>query len=143
MSNPDRATIEPLAGFQALEAASFIAQLDDQSRRLARATRDMTPEELGWQPRPGMNTIGMLLAHLAIVEVFWTAIATEYDPQAAERALGFGFDDDGMPLAEDGTPPAGLQSKDLAYYDALLERARTFVKEQLATLPEAAMERER
>jgi uncharacterized damage-inducible protein DinB len=143
MSTPDRATIEPLAGFQSREAASFIAQLDDQSGRLARATRDLTPEELGWQPRPGMNTIGMLLTHLAIVEVWWTAFATDYDPEAFERTLGIGADDDGMPLAEDGTPPAGLQGKDLAYYDALLERARTFVKEQLATLSEAAMEGER
>jgi uncharacterized damage-inducible protein DinB len=130
------------AGFASREAASFIAQLDDQSARLAADTRGLTPEALAWQPAPGMNTIGMLLAHNAIVEVFWTRIATGQTDYRVDGVLGIGMDDDGMPLAEGGLPPAALRGKDLAFYDDLLARARTFARTTLAAFTDADLERE-
>ena len=142
MSTPSRAAIDLLPGFQSPEVASFLAQLDDQTAALARALKDISPDELGWQPRPGMNTIGMLLAHLAIVEVWWTAIGTGQDTDNLSAVLGIGPDDDGMPLKEAGMPPAGLAGKDLADYDALLARARKFVKQSWESLPDSAIERE-
>ena len=48
-----------------------MAQMDDQSRRLTEHTRGATADELAWQPAPGLQTIGMLLAHIAVVEVYW------------------------------------------------------------------------
>jgi len=45
-----------------------------------------------------------------------------------QEILGIGSKDDGMPLPEDGAPPAALAGKDLAFYDDLLTRAREHLK---------------
>jgi uncharacterized damage-inducible protein DinB len=143
MSTQDRSVIQPLTGFRSQEVASFLAQMDDQSRRLFEGLDGATPDELRWQPYAGMNTIGMLLAHNAIVEVFWTKVALNQDQKPAiEPILGIGMDDDGMPLPEDGKPPAVLEGKDLAFYKGLLQKARAHVKETAASLSDADMERE-
>jgi uncharacterized damage-inducible protein DinB len=142
MSAPSRLILTPLSGFLSAEAGSFVAQLDDQSRRLSEAIRDITPEELGWQPEPGMNTIGMLLAHLAIVDVFWSGVPGGYDQDQAQKELRITFDDDGMPLPEDAPPPVGLQGKDLTFFDDLLRRARAFLKERIVSLTDADLDRE-
>ena len=131
-----RRSITPLVGFPSAEVGSFLDQMDDQLRRLTEQTRGLSREELAWQPAPGMNTIGMLLAHNAIVEVFWTSHMMQIEPDV-KKALGIGEDDDGMPLPEDGKPPATLAGKDLAFYDALLAKARAFCKAQSAKLTEA------
>ena len=142
MSNPNRTAIDRLPGFQSAEVASFLAQFDDQSAALARALKDITPEELGWQPRPGMNTIGMLLAHLAIVEVWWSAIGTGRKTEDLPAVLGIGEDDDGMPLAPGGLPPATLAGFERGDFDRLLAKARQFVKEAWESVPESAVEEE-
>jgi uncharacterized damage-inducible protein DinB len=120
--------IVPAPDFPSREVGSFFAQLDDQTRRLSDDTRGMTPAELQWQPAPGNNTIGMLLAHLAIVDVFWYSIAAEV-PFDCRMVLGIGEDDDGMPCAEGAGPPATLAGKDLAYYDDLIARGRRYTKQ--------------
>ena len=143
MSQVIRSILEPAPGYASREVGSFIAQLDDQLKRLTDATRDLTPEELEWQPRPGTNTIGMLLAHIAIVEVFWTALVVKREETfQSEAALGIGMDDDGMPIPEDGLPPATLAGKDLAFFDDLLARGRAFLKDASRGLPESDLERE-
>ena len=143
MSTPQRSVIELPPGYRSKEVASFITQMDDQSRRLAEATRDITAEELGWQPKPGMNTIGMLLAHNAIVEVFWTAIALKGEEKpVGEPVLGISFDDDGMPIPEDGKPPAALAGKNRAYFDDLLRQAREYLKEAAKNVPDSDLDRE-
>ena len=143
MPTLEREVLVMPTGFRSQEAASFIAQLDDQSGRLTADTRALTPAMLEWQPAPGLNTIGMLLAHIAIVEVFWTQVGplglTTYE---TESVLGIGIDDDGMPIPEGGLPPAGLRGRPLAYYDELLARARTFAKQAAARLSDADLERD-
>jgi uncharacterized damage-inducible protein DinB len=138
-----RDVLVPPPGYRSREAGLFVAQLEDQSARLTKDTRDLTPAALAWQPAPGMNTIGMLLAHIAIVEVYWTQVGplglTAYE---TESVIGIGLDDDGMPLAEGGTPPATLRGKDLAFFDDLLARARGYSKRALADLTDADLERE-
>jgi uncharacterized damage-inducible protein DinB len=115
------------------EVASFIGQLDDLSRMMLRDVRDITPTELAWQGQPGHNTIGMLLSHIAVVEVHWTLVAIEgWSAEEVGRRLEFGLDDDGMPLARKDTPPAHLRGKKLAFYAALLRRARSIVKKEFA-----------
>jgi len=130
-------------GFRSREACSFIAQLDDQSARLTTDTRHLAPAALEWQPAPGMNTIGMLLAHIAVVEVFWTQVGplglTSFE---TESVLGVGIDDDGMPIPEGGTPPATLRGKDLAFFDDLVARARAYSKQAVARLTDEDLERE-
>src|SRR2546427_9004493 len=143
MSTPLRSIIEFPPGYRSNEVGSFIAQMDDQSRRLTEATRDLTPEELEWQPKPGMNTIGMLLAHNAIVEVFWTALVLKRDEKPTGLpVLGIDFDDDGMPIPEEGKPPATLAGKDLAYFDDLLRQARAYSKESAKAVADSDLDRE-
>src|SRR6266850_2170871 len=138
-----RSLMAPLPGFRSREAGSFLAQLDDQLRRLREETRGLTPEDLIWQPAPGMNTIGMLLTHLAIVEVYWTKVVVENDKSGSVQAvLGIGEDDDGMPIA-DGAPAFPLlNGKDLAFYDDLLDRARSYFKQVTKDRPDEDMDRE-
>jgi uncharacterized damage-inducible protein DinB len=140
-----RLPLVPLPGFRSREAGSFLSQLDDQLERLREATRGLTPEDLMWQPEPGMNTIGMLLAHLAIVEVWWTAIVIEEKGDKADAeirsTLGIGPDDDGLPLAENAAAIPILNGKDLAFYDDLLDKARAYFKRVVKDRPEEDMER--
>jgi uncharacterized damage-inducible protein DinB len=145
MPDPVRQILEPGTGFSSREAASFIAQMDDLSRRLHTDTRDLTPEMLSWQPAPGMNTMGMLLAHNAIVEVFWTSLVLDdmqRDAVPYENVLGIGGDDDGMPMPAGGLPPAALAKKDLSFFDDLLDRARANLKRAAHALDDAGMERQ-
>jgi uncharacterized damage-inducible protein DinB len=105
--------------------------MEDQTRRLTESTRDLKPEELSWQPSPGMNTIGMLLAHIAIVELFWVHVgpAALTEPEFdSVGVLGIGADDDGLPLPESGAPPAVLAGRDLAFFDDVLARARAHTR---------------
>jgi uncharacterized damage-inducible protein DinB len=145
MPEPERLILVPPPDFRSREAGSFITQMDDLSKNLAEDTRDLTPEEIGWQPARGMNTIGMLLAHMAIVEVFWTGIVLENRaPDAVPYAdlLGIGEDDDGMPIQAGGTPPAHLAGKDLAFFVDLLDRARAHLRSVARMLADAALDRE-
>lgn len=106
-------------------------QLDALLATLTKRVGEATPEQLEWQFRPGMNTIGMLLAHLAIVEVYWVeAVGHGIDSDAeADRIvqgiLGVRMEEDGMPLAEDGTHPRSLAGKTAADYLEMLRRARS------------------
>ncbi|HMI31146.1 MAG TPA: DinB family protein [Candidatus Limnocylindrales bacterium] len=143
MAEVVQSLLRPAEGFRSREAASFYAQLEDQARILRESIQGMTPQELEWQPERGMNTIGMLLAHNAIVDVFWTQLAilgiVETDSMPA---LGISMDDDGMPLAPDAEGPANLKGKPLAYYEDLLARGRALVKEAWAKVSDADMDKQ-
>ena len=138
-----RSILTSPAGCRSRVAGSFVAQLDDQSERLAGDVRDLTADDLQWQPAPGMNTMGMLLAHIAIVEVYWTQVGplglTAYE---TESVLGIGLDDDGMPIPEGGAPPAGLRGRNVAWFGDLLGRARTYSRRAIAALTDADLDRE-
>lgn len=129
MSPLTRSVIAIPSGYASQEVASIVAQLDDQLSRQKEQTRTLTPADLEWQPAPGMNTIGMLMAHQAIVELGWTGIGIE-DLQRSEIRFHeiLGMEDSGVPLAPNGAPPAALAGKDLAFFDDLLDRARKHLK---------------
>ncbi len=133
--------IVPSARASSKEAASFVEQLDELSARLFEDLKDAAPAELAWQPGAraprgrgtGMNTIGMLLAHNAIVEVFWMMTAIDdYTPAKLRRVLGLNEDDDGMPMAPDAGPPAALRGRTMAYYRRLHDKARRYTKKLAA-----------
>lgn len=129
-------------GFRSAEVASFLAQLDDLSARLWKGVAGASRAELAWQPKPGTNTIGMLLAHLAIVEAFWIQRATTGEDDAAlERLLGLGVDDDGMPLPAGGAPPRALRGWTLADFRSLEAKARAFAKRRARRIAPADLER--
>jgi len=131
MSPVTRSALVIPSGYASQEVASFIAQLEDLLKRQRDQTRRLTPADLEWQPAPGMNTIGMLMAHQAIIEAAWTRLGIDdlqLDQVRVEEILGIGIKDDGMPLPEDGAPPASLAGKELAFYDDLMTRAREYLK---------------
>ena len=143
MADVVHSLLRPAEGFRSREAASFFSQLEDQARILRESVQGIAPRELEWQPERGMNTIGMLLAHNAIVDVFWTQLAilgiTETD---SLPAIGISMDDDGMPLAQDAEGPANLKGKPLAFYEDLLARGRAFVREAWAKVSDADMDKQ-
>ena len=143
MSEVVQSLLRPAEGFRSREAASFYAQLEDQARILRESVQGITPPELEWQPERGMNTVGMLLAHNAIVDVFWTQLAilgiTDTD---SLPAIGISMDDDGMPLAPDAEGPANLKGKPVAFYEDLLARGRAYVREAWAKVSDAEMDKQ-
>jgi uncharacterized damage-inducible protein DinB len=109
---------------------SWAAGLDDQLRVLRGVVAGLGVAELEWQRSPGHNTIGMLLAHLAIVEVYWiraiaAGVTGEREVDAVVRGvLGIGMADDGIPLAAGGGHPAVLAGRGVDAYLTLLDGAR-------------------
>jgi len=142
MSEITHRILEPPAGFTTRESGHVMAQLDDLYHRLAEDTRGLTPEQLEWQPSPGSNTIGMLLAHIPITEIYWVQVGPMgLDTYRFEDILGIGSDDDGMPLDEGGRPPATLHGKDLAFFDELIAKGRAFTRRALQGLTQSDLDR--
>ena len=141
MPTVEREVLVVPSGYASAEAASTMAQLDDQSERLIKDLVGITPAELEWQPQRGMNTIGMLLAHNAIVEVLWSQVGVAGEPVNTQPVIGLeARDGDGMPLPADGAPPVHLAGKPVSYYLDLLQRARAFAKQKAMLLRDSEME---
>jgi uncharacterized damage-inducible protein DinB len=120
-----RTTLVTPDGFRSREVARFMWMIDEQRRQLIAETRGLTPAQLEWQLGPGSNTIGMLLAHIAQVEVHLGQVGLlgEAAGHTAD-VVGLGEAEVGIPL-DAGAPPApALAGKDLAAFDDLLARAR-------------------
>ncbi len=139
---PKRHLLPLPKGHRSREAASFAAQMEELTERLFADLRGVTAAELGWQSKRGHNTIAMLIAHCAIVEVYWTAVAVgRWEEALCERVLGIGVDDDGMPLAPDGRPPRALRGATLRDLKTLMGRARRFVLREAKGLTDADLDR--
>ncbi len=141
MSRFESHLLAPAAGMQSKQVGEFLWQLDDQTRSLTEDTRGATPEELGWQMAPGMNTIGMLLAHIAVVEVSWVRRGLHEIDDLGDEVLPIGRPETGMPLPEGAAPPAALDGKGLAFFDDLLMRSRDHTRRELAALGDADLDR--
>lgn len=115
----------------------FAAQLDDQLKWLKKETKGLTVRQLEWQQRPGMNTIGMLLAHLALVEVWWIKLAptgVAWDPDGKQLMQKIcGFEDDGIPLPADGKHPKYLKGYSLEQYLKVIAKVRSATHRELKT----------
>ena len=124
-------------------AASF----EDQSRRLRETVAGLGIEHLEWQERPGRNTVGMLMAHLAGTEIGWFyvvcgGLSDDDGKRVINERLGIDLASDrgGMPLAADGVHPASLKGRDLEGYFDLLARGRNATHEVLATWNDASLD---
>jgi len=134
--------LEIPAGFASATVARCLAELDDQSRRLIEATRGMTVEELGWQPAPGTNTIGMLLAHIAVAEAHMTDVGlARLEHSDVPAVVGLRPDDDGLPLPADGAPPEILAGRSIDWFHGLLEKARAHTHLVARRLSDADLQR--
>jgi uncharacterized damage-inducible protein DinB len=120
-----------------------MAELDDQLALLLEALDDATPAELEWQSAPGMNTIGMLLAHLAIVEVFWVQVGLLGESEDVARVIGLDMNGDGIPIAAGATPPANLARMRLSAYRDLLVHARSYLTDTVRDRDDAWLGQER
>ncbi len=113
----------------------FAAQLDDQLRRLRKHVKSLTVPQLEWQLRPGMNTVGMLLAHLALVEVWWITVAPQglsWEPDGKKIVKKVcGFDDDGLPAPADAPHVDYLQGYTIEKYLSVLAKMRRITHREL------------
>lgn len=128
-------------GYRNASAAEYIAQLDDLTRRMFEDLKGAKPAELAWQSAPGHNTIGMLITHLAIVEVWWSLVAQKRGTsEAIEAVLGFDGDTDGMPLKPGAKAPRALAKLTLKDLEKLMKIARGFVTRHAKTLRDPDMD---
>lgn len=133
-------------GYRSREVASFMAQLDRLSETLALEVPRLTVRDLEWQPARGMNTIGVLLAHMAVVEVWWTESGLRGLPVAEvdfRGVLGIGAEDDGTPLGPRDGHPAALGGRPHAFYRGLLARSRAHLKGAVRGLTDRDLARPR
>jgi uncharacterized damage-inducible protein DinB len=121
------------------QVALFAAQLDDQLSLLGKSVESLSVKQLEWQQNRGMNTIGMLLAHLAIVDLWWAVIAPKGMQPEPEgdvinmKVIGIRMDDDGMPIPKKGIHPDTLKGKTAKQYLEMLAMARRAVHKELRT----------
>ena len=121
--------LEIPAGFGSATVARTVAQMDEQSRRLIEATGDMTVAELAWQPAAGANTIGMLLAHIAVAEAHMTDVGLARLANSDVPALlGLQTEDDGLPLPPEGRPPEILAGRSIEWFHELLRKSRAHTR---------------
>ncbi len=144
---PARARIETLLaappGFASASVARFMWQLDAQRAALLDDTRALDPQTLAWQPAPGMNTIGMLLAHIGYAEAHLVQVGLEGAVTGhAHDVVGITEAEEGLPLAAGAPPSPALAGRDIAFFHALLARARRRTHEVAAPLTDADLERQ-
>lgn len=134
--------IEPEPGFRSAAAGAWVAMMEAQRRALVSEIAELSTDDLAWQPAPGTNTIGMLLAHIAVAETHLTDVGLLGKPDSDVPAIiGIRVEDDGLPLPEGGRPPAVLAGKDAAYFRDLLARARAHFRAAAAALEDADLDR--
>lgn len=113
----------------------FAAQLDEQLTFLKKAVKDLSVEQLEWQQRPGMNTIGILLAHLVSAEFYWVKIAAnevKWNPDGKESfQKTFGIEDDGIPLAPDAAHTECIKGFTAKQYIDMLDKMRRIRNKEL------------
>ena len=133
--------IVPEPGFASPTAALKLAEIADVHAKLERAMRELPEGAFAWQPATGSNTIGMLLAHIAINEVHLGQVGLrgERDGHVAD-VIGIGPDDDGLPIEHSGgRPPAALSGKPAAFFLDLLARALTHTRDAARPIHETKL----
>jgi uncharacterized damage-inducible protein DinB len=115
----------------------FAEMLDQLLVDLKLQVKDLTVRQLEWQLKPGMNTIGILLAHLSYAEVWWVGVAAtglKWDPDGKKVMLKVcRIEDDGIPRPADGTHPSNLKGLTAKDYILMLNRGRRFIHTEMKT----------
>ena len=143
MATTVQTLLEAPPGFRSEAVGRFLWQMDEQRRRLIKDTRDLSAKELAWQPAPGMNTIGMLLAHIAYAENHLAQVGLEGKPESDPKtAIGISEEEEGMPLDEGAPPSPAVTGRELAWFDGLLVRSRDYTRRVAMALADADLGRE-
>jgi uncharacterized damage-inducible protein DinB len=143
MSATERQFLKTASRCRSKEVALQLGMLDDMTQRLFdEDLKGVTKGELTWQSSPGNNTISMLLAHLAIVETYWTQVGVERVEMAdVSRVIGIDMYDDGLPMPSGGLPPDPLKMKPLSWYKDLLKKSRQYVTPKWSRLTDADLKK--
>jgi len=89
-----------------------------------------------------MNTVGMLLAHIAFAEAHLVQVGVLGEAVGhAHDVIGITEEDEGLPLPPDGLPSPPLRGRELAFFDDLLARARAHTRAATASLTNSDLER--
>ena len=133
--------LAPLAGYRSDQVARYVWQLDELRRSLLFDVAGLSPSELRWQPRPGMNTIGMLLAHIAYAESHLVQVGLERKQASDTRSvIGITEEDEGMPLAAGAPPSPMLDRLTLDEFVDMLARARAYTKRVASVLEDGDLD---
>jgi uncharacterized damage-inducible protein DinB len=138
----DTVTRLPLSpGFASTHVATCIAGLDEVHTRLLEAVRELAPADLAWQPRPGANTIGMLLAHVAVAETHLAQVGLlgERDGHVQD-VIGITVEDEGLPLAAGAPPSPALDGRDFAFFADLIARSGAHARAAAAGIADDALD---
>ncbi len=123
----------------------WAAQLETQLKKLKTAVKDLSVKQLEWQQKPGMNTIGMLLAHNALVEVWWVRIAPReipWEPDGKKLVQKIcGIEDDGLPLGPKGKHPAYLKNFTAEKYLKIISKSRRVILAEMKKWRDADLDK--
>ncbi len=124
MSGDSITRLVPEPGYASAHVASCVGGIEVLHTMLLDLTRELTPAQLAWQSAPGRNTVGMLLAHVAVAEVHLgqVGLVGERDGHVHD-VLEITMDDDGLPLPAHGAPPAALAGRPHAFFAEQFRRA--------------------
>jgi uncharacterized damage-inducible protein DinB len=130
--------IVPAAGFRSTEVAVKVSEIAAVHALLAEASDGLTAAQLERQPAPGRNTIGMLLAHVAVAETHLGQVGLlgERDGHVHD-VIGITVEDEGMPLAPGAGPSLALSGRERAFFLDLLARAHAHTRAVCANLEDA------
>ncbi len=67
----------------------YMDRLADLHSQIGEAVADLPAEALDWSPGPEMNSIGVLIVHLAGAERYWIGDVAGQDPSGRDRAAEF------------------------------------------------------
>lgn len=132
--------IVPAAGFRSAEVALKVAEITEVHEQIVRAASGLGASQLAWQQAPGRNTLGMLLAHIAVAEVHIGFVVLKAERGSdIHSVLGITMEDDGMPLPAEGSPPSAITGQPWPFFADLLERALAHTRSACLLLDDAML----
>ena len=130
--------IVPAPGFRSTEVGVKVAELAAVHELIREAVAGLSPAQLGQQVATGRNTAGMILAHVAMVEVHLAQVGLVGETDGhVHDVLGLGPDDDGMRLEPGGGPTPAIAGRDLEWFHDLLARAAANTRHACESLTDA------
>jgi len=134
--------LAPPPGFRSEAVARFVWQLDALRESLLANVGGLTTADLDWQPHLGMNTIGMLLAHIAYAESHIVQVGLEGRAVSDTLSvIGITEQDEGLPLAPGAPPSPALLGRPLSGFIDMLAGARAYTTRVARTLADEDLER--
>lgn len=129
-------------GYASRLVALHAYQMETQRKELLTVADGLAPEDLAWQPARGMNTMGMLLAHIAYAEYYLVRVGVEEKSSDGGKAVvGVSDEEVGMPLASDAPGSPALAGKELPFFHDLLERSRAYTFDVMRSLTDDDLDR--